>query len=89
MKRINKLLVAFMLLFLCSGCSINYHIEITEDYVKETIKVNDIIKSDRTKNDILNQYQSWIPAYTESNDVEEYDVNKKTEGSTLRRSFLF
>ena len=80
MKRINKLLVSFIIIFLCTGCSINYHIEITEDYVKETIKVNDTIKSDRTKNDILEQYQSWIPAYIDSKNIEEYDINEKTEG---------
>lgn len=79
MKRINKLLVAFTLLFLCSGCSINYHIDITKDYVIETIKVNDTIKSNRTKNDIINQYHSWIPAYIDSNNIEEYDISEKTE----------
>lgn len=80
MKRINRVLIALMLLFLCSGCSINYHIEITEDYVKETIKINDTIKTNRTKNDMLTQYQSWIPAYIDENNIEEYDINKKLKG---------
>lgn len=80
MKKINKLIIAFTLLILCSGCSINYNIEITANTVKETIKVNDTITSNRSKNDILNEYQSWFPAYIDDeNNATDYDSSKKID----------
>lgn len=79
MKRINKLLISLMILILCSGCSINYEIEITKDNVKETIDTTDTIFSDRTKEDIYNEYQSWFPVYINAfgDELLEYDISTK------------
>lgn len=79
MKRINRLLVAFALLSLCTGCTINYNIEITKDSVNESIEVTDTITNNRSKNDILSEYQSWIPAYIDlgNGNATNYDSSIK------------
>ena len=79
MKRVNKLLIAFILLTLCSGCSINYNIEITKDTVKETIKVTDTVMSNRSKSEILSEYERWIPAYIDNDITIEYDSSIKSD----------
>lgn len=81
MKRIKRMFIAFILLSLCSGCTINYNLEITSDTVKETIKITDTITNDRNKTDILKVYNRWIPAYIDSinGNGKGYDSSIKNE----------
>ena len=78
MKKTNKILISLILLILCTGCTIDYKLEITSDTIKETIEVNDTIMTNRTKQDIYNEYNLWFPVYTEISDTPiEYDANTK------------
>lgn len=82
MKRISQGLIAFILLALCSGCTINYNIEINNDTINEVIEVNDIVMDNRTKEDIYNEYQRWFPVYVavEEDTPMEYDSSIKVDG---------
>ena len=50
-------------LALCTGCTINYDLEIKESQIIEEIDVNDILINGRTSDDILKNYNSWMPVY--------------------------
>ena len=63
MKRIKKLLFVFLIIGICSGCTIKYDLEIKENEVIEKIMVDDVEMAGRTSNDILNTYNSWMPVY--------------------------
>ncbi len=63
MKRIKKLLFVFLLMGICSGCTIKYDLEIKENEVVEKITAYDEIMDGRTSSDILNTYNSWMPVY--------------------------
>ena len=63
MKRIKKLLFVFLMIGICSGCTIKYDLEIKENEVIEKIIVDDVEMAGRTSNDILNTYNSWMPVY--------------------------
>lgn len=81
MKRINRIFIAFILLSLCSGCTINYNLEITSDIVKESIEITDTEINSRNKETILKEYNRWIPAYinTEDEMATSYDSSIKNE----------
>ena len=63
MKRIKKILLVLVLCALCSGCTIKYDLEIGESQVIENIVVNDTMILERTNNDILEMYNTWMPVY--------------------------
>ena len=63
MKRVYRLLVVLAICGLCSGCTINYNLEIKENEISENIIVNDTFINSRTSSDILNNYNSWMPVY--------------------------
>ena len=63
MKRIKKILFVLGLLVLCTGCTINYDLEIKESEIIENIVVNDTITLGRTSKDILDTYNTWMPVY--------------------------
>lgn len=82
MKRIKGILILIIIPIICTGCSINYNIEITEDTVKERIEVTDFASSERSKKDIYQEYQLWYPAYINAfeDQLLEYDDTNKIEG---------
>ena len=90
MKRISKLFIAFILLSLCTGCTINYNLEITSDTVKESIEVTDTVINDRNKTQILKEYQRWIPAYIDADNesATSYDSSVKNENYEISFSRL-
>lgn len=81
MKKISKIFISLILLSLCSGCTINYNIEITSDSVKENIEITDTETNGRNKTTILKEYNRWIPAYidTENDIATSYDSSVKSE----------
>lgn len=84
MKKIKLLFLTIIILLMCTGCSIEYNINITEDNVEETIVVNDYITSYRTEKDILNHYNMWYPVFvnyiTEGETIELEDFREKAVG---------
>ena len=69
----NKLLFLIIILLMCTGCTIEYNINITESSIEETISVNYYITSTRTESDILKHYNTWYPVF----------VNFIDEGETI------
>ncbi len=63
MKRIKKIWLILIIFVLCSGCTIKYDLEIKESEVGENITVNDTFLVGRTKDDILETYNTWMPVY--------------------------
>lgn len=84
MKKINLLFILFIITITCTGCSIEYNINITEKNIEETIIVDDYITSNRTKNDILTHYNMWYPVFvnyiTEGETIELTDFSQKVNG---------
>lgn len=82
MKRIKNSLLIIILLLVCSGCTINYNLEINKDTIDEVIEVNDIVMNDRSKEAIYNDYQSWVPVYINIDDetLITDDMNIKIDG---------
>lgn len=68
----------------CTGCTVEYNLNITKNNIEETISVNDYQTSTRTKKDILNQYNKWYPVYvnyiTAGESIEIEDFSQKVEG---------
>ena len=56
MKNKKVLFLMILILINCTGCTIEYNINITKDNIKETIIVNDYITDTRTDNDIMTHY---------------------------------
>lgn len=79
MKKWKNLWGIIIVLLLCTGCSIDYNLEITQENVKETIKVNDIVTNERSKETIYNEYNRWIPAYINSGTATNYDSSIKSD----------
>lgn len=84
MKKIRLLFLTIIILVMCTGCSIEYNINITEDNIEETIYVNDYFTSSRTRNDILTHYDMWYPVFvnyvTEGETIELEDFSEKAPG---------
>lgn len=84
MKKSKKLFLAFLLLVTCTGCSVEYNINITEDNIKEVINVTDYITENRTQNDILSHYNMWYPTYVnfieDGESIEIEDFSEKVDG---------
>lgn len=82
MKRIYMGIIILLLLSLCTGCTINYNLEITENTISEYIEINDTVTNERTKQDIYNEYSRWYPAYIDvsGGTPMEYDSSIKAEG---------
>ena len=81
MKRINNLLIVLVILILCTGCTIDYKLEITDDQIVEKISIVDTETASRTKEKIYNEYKRWFPVYTDISDTPmEFDINTKIDG---------
>ena len=84
MKRIKLLFLLILITITCTGCSVEYNINITKDNIEETIYVTDYISSDRTKREILNHYNMWYPTYvnfiTNGESIEIEDFSEKIDG---------
>lgn len=82
MKRINRVMILVSILTMCSGCSINYNIDITADTIKENIEITDLASPERTKQDIYNEYDLWYPTYINAfgDQLLEYDNTNKIDG---------
>lgn len=84
MKKIKLLFLLILITITCTGCSIEYNINITKDNVEETIYVTDYISTNRTKKEILNNYNMWYPTYvnfiTKGESIEIEDFSKKISG---------
>lgn len=84
MKKNRIIFLIILILITCTGCSVEYNINITKNNIEETINVVDNITETRTKTDILNNYQKWYPTFVnfiskgESIEVENFD--KKVDG---------
>lgn len=77
MKRIYKLLLVLVIFLVCSGCSINYNLDIKESEITENIIVNDTAINGRVSSDILKDYQTWMPVY---NNIENSDLISDSDG---------
>lgn len=78
MKKKNKIIIMLLIILCTTGCSIKYDINIKNNSVEETISVTDTEINGRTKEDILNHYNLWYPAYTEdSPEYLELDFKEK------------
>ena len=84
MKQVKLLVVMILIPLICTGCTVEYNINISKDSIEETISVNDNITENRTKTDILNHYNMWYPTYVNyiaaGETIELEDFTKKAEG---------
>ena len=84
MKRIKKVVFIIVILGLCSGCTIKYNLEIRQNEVSENIMVSDSIVDGRTSEDIIDDYNYWIPVYNDINDpdliMDGDDAGSKVNG---------
>jgi len=73
MKR--KILILFGIIFLASGCSIEYNLEIDENNnYKEDFNISAEVNSTSTKEDLYNSYLEEYPIY--SDDYQEFMYNE-------------
>lgn len=84
MKKVKLLFLTFLIVITCTGCTVEYNINITKDTIAETINVTEYFTSNRTQEDILKEYNTWYPTYvnfiTEGESIEIEDYNHKTPG---------
>lgn len=84
MKKIKLFVTMILFSTLLTGCSVEYNITINSDTIKEEIVVNDVVKSTRTKEQILNHYNKWYPVYVNYRKTGESiplpNFNKKVAG---------
>lgn len=84
MKKCKIMFLISLILITCTGCSVEYNINITEDKIEEVINVTDNITSNRTKSDILNHYEMWYPTFVnfieDGESIEIEDFNEKVDG---------
>ena len=84
MKKIRLLFILTLITITCTGCSVEYNLNITEDNIEESISVTDYISSNRTKKDILNHYNMWYPTFvnyiTDGETIEIEDFSEKVNG---------
>ena len=84
MKRKKLLFLLILIVITCTGCSVEYNINITKDNIEESIYVTDYISSNRTKKEIINHYNMWYPTYvnfiTNGESIEIEDFSQKVTG---------
>ncbi|MBQ2873514.1 MAG: hypothetical protein IJE89_05905 [Bacilli bacterium] len=84
MKKVKILFWVILVLITCTGCSVEYNINITKNNIEEVINVTDYITSNRTKSDILNHYNMWYPTFVnfieEGESIEIEDFTEKVDG---------
>ena len=84
MKKNRLLCLLLIVIITCTGCSAQYNIYITKDTIEEEINVTDNISQNRTKNDILKQYNMWYPTFVnyikQGETIEIEDFSKKADG---------
>lgn len=84
MKKIKLLFLTILIVTLCTGCSIEYNINITDDKIQEIINVTDYISTTRSENDILEHYNTWYPTFVnfikEGESIEIEDYTQKIAG---------
>ena len=84
MKKIRLLFLVTLITITCTGCSVEYNINITEDNIEESIYVTDYVTSNRTKQDILTHYNMWYPTFvnylTSGETIEIEDFSEKIDG---------
>ena len=84
MKRNKLLFLLILIITTCTGCSVEYNINITKDNIEETIYVTDYISSNRTEKEIINHYNMWYPTYvnfiTNGESIEIEDFSEKVNG---------
>ena len=94
--RNNKLLFVFMLLLFCSGCSVEYNLDIDKnDKFQEVVEITAEDGNDIEK---IQSYQSYLPIDNDADDasvfknkvngVSYYDQKKSTSYDKLKFSYL-
>lgn len=73
MKKRRFLFLLILILITCTGCSVEYNINITSNNIEEIINVTDYINENRTNEEILKEYNTWYPTF----------VNYIKEGETI------
>ena len=73
MKKRKFLFLLILILITCTGCSVEYNINITSNNIEEIINVTDYINENRTNEEILKEYNTWYPTF----------VNYIKEGETI------
>ena len=84
MKKLRLLFISIFITLSCTGCTVEYNINITKKDIEETINIADYTTSKRSKQDILNQYNMWYPAYVNyiknGESIEIEDFSQKVDG---------
>lgn len=84
MKRNKIFFISTLILVTCTGCKVEYNINITENHVEEFIYITDYILSNRTEKDILNHYNMWYPTYVNfinnGESIEVEDFSERIDG---------
>lgn len=84
MKKVKLLCLMILIGITCTGCTVEYNLDISKNSIEETINVTDYTTSTRTKTDILNHYNQWYPTYVnyipEGETIELEDFNQKADG---------
>lgn len=80
----KKVLLLILILITCTGCSVEYNINITENNIEEEINVTDYKTSKRTNEEILTHYNTWYPTFVNyiknGESIELNDYSKKVNG---------
>ena len=83
MKNVKLLFLLTVIIMMCTGCSVEYNINITEENIEEIINITDNITENRTKTDILNHYNMWYPTFVnyveDEESIELEDYSEKAE----------
>lgn len=84
MKRIKTLFIITLIVTMCTGCTVEYNINITKDSIEEVINVTDNVTANRSKQNILNHYNMWYPTFVnyipEGETIEIEDFSEKVNG---------
>lgn len=84
MKKLKILLLSILIILTCTGCTVEYNINITKNNIEETINVIDYQTNTRTKQTILKQYNMWYPTYVnyipDGESIEIEDFSQKVDG---------
>lgn len=84
MKKVKLLFLITLIIITCTGCTVEYNININKDNIEEVINVTDYITSTRTREDILNHYNMWYPTFVnyikEGETIELEDFSVKANG---------
>lgn len=84
MKKIKLLFLTILIGTLCTGCTIEYNINITNNEIKEVINVTDQVSDIRSNSDILKHYNMWYPTFVnfikKGETIEIEDFSKKVDG---------